>query len=168
MYRDIPEEMKALIEPIVADHGLELVDVERKQGRAPWTLRVIVDTPSGDGLVPVDQCAEVSREIAANLDARDAIPVRYNLEVSSPGLDRVLAREKDFVAAAASERLVKIETRAPVDGRRRFRGAIRAFDGDEVRIEVDGELVAIPFAAIRRANTVYEFTREDFAGSRHH
>ena len=57
VYRDIPEEMRALIEPIVADHGLELVDVERRQGRAPWTLRVIVDTRSGDGRVPVDQCA---------------------------------------------------------------------------------------------------------------
>ena len=71
MYRDIPEEMRALIEPIVDEHGLELVDADLKRGRAPWTLRVIVDTPEGDGLVPVEDCARVSREIGSHLDARD-------------------------------------------------------------------------------------------------
>jgi ribosome maturation factor RimP len=90
VYRDIPEDMRTMIEPIVADHGLELVDFERHQGRPPWTLRVIVDTPSGDGRVPIERCADVSREIAAQLDASDAIPVRYQLEVSSPGLERPL------------------------------------------------------------------------------
>ena len=120
VYRDIPEDMRTLIEPIVADHGLELVDVEHHQGRPPWTLRVIVDTEGGDGRVPIERCADVSREIAAQLDAKDAIPVRYQLEVSSPGLDRVLAREKDFARACGRE--IRLETRAPLDGRRRFRG----------------------------------------------
>lgn len=161
MYRDIPEEMRALIEPIVDDHGLELVDVDLKRGRAPWTLRVIVDTPEGDGRVPVEQCARVSREIGSHLDAGDLIPVRYTLEVSSPGLDRVLAREKDFRAACGRE--VKLETRAPRDGRRRFRGRLVSFDDEVARLLVDGEEIEIAFAEVARANAVYEFTREDFA-----
>jgi len=161
VYREIPEEMRALIEPIVDDHGLELVDVDLKRGRAPWTVRVIVDTPEGDGCVPVDECAQVSREIGSHLDAGDLIEARYTLEVSSPGLDRVLAREKDFAAACGRE--VKIETRAPRDGRRRFRGRLIGFDEEVARLLVDGEEVEIAFADVARANAVYEFTREDFA-----
>ena len=161
MYREIPEEMRALIEPIVEDHGLELVDVDVRRGRAPWSLRVIVDTPEGDGCVPVDDCAQVSREIGSHLDAGDLIASRYTLEVSSPGLDRVLAREKDFTAARGRE--VKLETRVPRDGRRRFRGRLIGFDEEMVRLLVDGEEVAIAFADVARANAVYEFTREDFA-----
>ena len=161
MYRDIPEEMRALIEPIVDDHGLELVDVDLKRGGVPWMLRVIVDTPAGDGLVPVDECAQVSREIGSHLDAGDLIPARYTLEVSSPGLNRVLAREKDFRASCGRE--LKLETRAPRDGRRRFRGRLLGFDDEVARLLVDGEEVEIAFADVASANTVYEFTREDFA-----
>jgi ribosome maturation factor RimP len=161
VYRDIPEEMRTLIEPIVDDHGLELVDIDLKRGGAAWTLRVIVDTSAGDGLVPVEECAQVSREIGSHLDAGNLIPARYTLEVSSPGLDRVLAREKDFAAACGRE--VKLETRAPRDGRRRFRGRLVGFDDQVARLLVDGEEVEIAFADVARANAVYEFTREDFA-----
>jgi ribosome maturation factor RimP len=161
VYRDIPQEMLSLVEPIVVDHGLELVDVERHQGRPPWTVRVIVDTPSGDGRVPIEDCAEVSREIAAQLDAADAIPVRYQLEVSSPGLDRVLARDKDFARACGSE--VRLETRTPLDGRRRFRGRLLAFDAGVACLSVDGAQVSIRIDEVARANSIYEFTRADFA-----
>ena len=161
MYRDIPEEMRAMIEPIVDDHGFELVDVDLKRGGAPWKLRVIVDTPEGDGLVAVESCARISREIGSHLDAGDLIPNRYTLEVSSPGLDRVLAREKDFAAACGRE--VKLETRAPREGRRRFRGRLVGFDDEVARLLVDGEEIEIAFADVARANAVYEFTREDFA-----
>ena len=162
LYRDIPEEMRALIEPIVADHGLELVDIERKAGRAPWRLRVVVDTQEGDGRVPVDRCADVSREIGASLDAADAVPVRYHLEVSSPGFDRILAREKDFRRVVGSE--VQLETRAPVEGRRRFRGRLETLTEDDVVVlAADGEIFRIPFADVARARAIYEFTKEDFA-----
>jgi ribosome maturation factor RimP len=161
VYQDIPEELLTLIEPIVADHGLELVDVERHQGRAPWTVRVIVDTPSGDGRVAIEHCADVSREIGARLDAADAIPVAYQLEVSSPGLDRVLAREKDFVRACGRE--IRLETRTPLEGRRRFRGRLVGFDAGMARVSVDGSEFAIPFADVAKARAVYEFTRDDFA-----
>lgn len=161
MYRDIPEGYRGLIEPIVMDHGLELVDVELRQAASPWTVRVIVDTPEGDGRVPVDLCAEVSREVAAGFDAADLVQAAYTLELSSPGLDRTLAREKDFHAACGSE--VRIETREPVEGRRRFRGRLLAFDGTTAEVEVDGEPREVPFDAISRAKSFYTFTKDDFA-----
>jgi ribosome maturation factor RimP len=154
--------MRDLIEPIVTGHGLELVDVEQHQGRAPWRVRVIVDTPAGDGRVAIDRCAQVSSEIAVNLDATDAIPVAYNLEVSSPGFDRVLAREKDFERALGSE--VKIETRAPIGGRRRFKGTLTAFAEGAASVVVDGRGYSIPFAEVARAHKVHQFTPADFSG----
>jgi ribosome maturation factor RimP len=161
VYQDIPSEMRRLIEPIVEDHALELVDVEFSRGRPPWRLRVVVDTREMDGRVPIDLCAEVSRELGARLDAADAIPSRYLLEVTTPGFDRVLAREKDFTASCGSE--IRLETRAPIDGRRRFKGRLDAFEGGTLRLSVDGHEVAVPFAQVARANRVYEFTRDDFA-----
>jgi ribosome maturation factor RimP len=82
VYRDIPEELRVLIEPVVDDAGFELVDALLTRGRAPWLLRVTIDTPEGDGRVPIERCAGVSREIGSQLDATDAIPVSYRLEVS--------------------------------------------------------------------------------------
>ncbi len=161
MYRDIPAELGSLVEPVVADHGLELVDLDLIRGRGPWLVRVIVDTLDGDGRVSIERCAALSRELGSQLDAVDAIPARYTLEVSSPGLDRRLSREKDFRAACGSE--VWIETRQPLDGRRRFRGQLLAFDGGTAQVSVDGREVAIPFDAVSKANTIYQFSRADFA-----
>lgn len=165
MYREIPEALRALIEPVVEDHGCELVDVELPRGGG-GVLRVIVDTHEGDGRVPVDRLAEMSREIETNLDAADAVPGRYRLEVSSPGLDRVLAREKDFAAAAERGAEVRLETRRPLDGRRRFRGPLVGFADAVLRVVVDGQEVRIPFAEVAKARTVYQFSRADYKPAR--
>jgi len=162
MYRDIPVELRQLIEPVVQDAGFELVDVLLTAGRTPRLLRVTIDTEVGDGRVAVERCAAVSREIESQLDAGDAIREAYRLEVSSPGLDRPLAREKDFTAARGSE--VRIETRRPVDGSRRFRGVLVDFDGAVAMLRVDGREVGISFDDVARANVIYEFTPADFAG----
>jgi len=161
VYRDIPEELRVLIEPVVQGRGLELVDVLMTRGRRPWLMRVTIDTPQGDGRVPVDACAQVSREVETHLDTANAVPGEYRLEVSSPGLDRVLAREKDFEAARGSQ--VHIETRNPLDGRRRFRGRLVAFRAGVATLAVDEGEVGIPFAEVARAHRIYEFTRADFA-----
>jgi ribosome maturation factor RimP len=92
------------------------------------------------------------------------------LEVTSPGLDRVLAREKDFVAALGSK--ISLETRRPIESRRRFKGVLTGFEDGVARLEVDlvggkgktkGE-VQIPFREVEKANSIYQFSREDFAG----
>jgi ribosome maturation factor RimP len=151
-----------VIEPVVESSGFELMDATLTRGRPPWVLRVVMDTPEGDGRVSVERCADVSREIGTHLDVADAISSAYRLEVSSPGLDRPLSREKDFSAACGSE--VRLQTRRPVEERRRFRGRLLAFEGGSARLEVDGVEVQIPFDEIAKANTIYQFTRDDFAG----
>jgi ribosome maturation factor RimP len=161
VYRDIPEEFKALIEPVVDEHGLELVDLEFAGGRGARLLRFTVDTPSGDGRIDIDRCAKLSREIGTVLDASGIIDESYQLEVSSPGLNRRLTREKDFVASCGSK--VQLETRGVISGRRRFRGLLIEFDGDLARIEVEGEEIQIPFAEVAKASVIYEFTSADFA-----
>jgi ribosome maturation factor RimP len=164
LYRDIPGELRELIEPIVADHGYELVDAETLGGQGAQVLRITIDTPEGDGRVPVERCVDVSREVETSLDASDAIRGRYRLEVSSPGLDRHLGREKDFAASVGRD--LKLETRRPLDGRRRFRGRLLAFEDDRLRMALDGSEVEIPFHEVARAHTVYEFSSADFARGR--
>ena len=151
-----------MIEPIARDFGVELVDVALHRGRSPWQLRVTLDTPQGDGRVSVERCAEVSREIGTQLDAVDWIPCAYRLEVSSPGLDRVLAREVDFERACGSE--VAVETHRPLEGRRRFRGTLLGFESEVARIRVDGRDYEVPFAEVAKANSIYRFTPADFDG----
>jgi ribosome maturation factor RimP len=163
MYRDIPEALRALIEPVVESAGLELVDATITGGRPPWLLRVTLDTPEGDGRVSVERCARVSRELESHLDAADAIPGAYRLEVSSPGLDRVLAREKDFARACGAE--IRLETQRPLDGRRRFRGRLRAFEDGVALLEVDGREIGIAFADVVKANTIYQFSPTDFSAA---
>lgn len=164
MYRDIPEDLLSLIEPVAIDRGFELVDVVSQGGRRGGRLVVIVDTLQGDGRVPIEACAALSRELSTCLDASAVMDVRYTLEVTSPGLDRVLGREKDFESACGE--IVKLETREPKFGSRKFRGKLVNFvDGDATLI-VDGTRRVIPFADVIRANQVYEYTREDFSKAR--
>ena len=162
VYRDIPEELRALIEPVVDEAGFELVDVQLAHGGRPWTLKITIDTPESDGRVSVDGCAAISRELGSQLDVADAIETNYCLEVSSPGLDRPLTREKDFASACGRE--VHIETRQPICGRRRFRGVLLRFEEDVAAIEVDGNEVEISFAEVSKAKTVYQFSHADFVG----
>jgi ribosome maturation factor RimP len=161
VYRDIPDDLRVLIEPVVGDHDCELVDVEVLGGGSQGLLRVTLDSVSGDGRISIECCAEVSRELQTQLDVADVMHGAYRLEVSSPGLDRVLAREKDFGAAVGEE--VKIRTRRPLEGRRRFRGTLVSFEDESARVLIDGEQVEIPFDEIEKANILYQFSRADFA-----
>ena len=169
IYRDIPDPLRGLIEPVVDEHDCELVDVELLQNfagtKGRGLLRITVDSSLGDGRVSIEKCVEISREIETLLDASEAISAAYQLEVSSPGLDRVLGREKDFHAAIADAkcRNVKIRTRRPINGRRRFKGRLVSFESGLLKMNVDGEDALIPFDEIEKANSIYEFTSADFA-----
>jgi ribosome maturation factor RimP len=164
VYLDIPENLRRLIEPVVEDHGCELVDVESNMGSTrSGLLRITIDRKESDGKVAVERCAEISREIGTQLDANDAIVGSYSLEVSSPGLDRLLSREKDFAAACGQE--VKLKTRRPVGGRRRFKGRLLEFSEGVAVLFVDGERYEVPFADVEKANSMYQFSRADFAKS---
>ena len=155
MYRDIPEKLLRVVEPVVRSHGLELVDAALGRGPTRSLLRVIVDTPQGDGRVKVDECAAVSRELGHGLDVSELIEGAYTLEVTSPGVDRILAREIDFERSLG--RRIALETRAPLAGRRRFKGELVAFDGVTATVRCDGADFAIDFAEIERAKAFHPF-----------
>ena len=153
MYRDIPPELLRVVEPIVRDHGLEVVDAGILRGSGRARVRLVVDTPAGDGRVLVDTCAAVSREVGHGLDAGDVIQGSYLLEVSSPGIDRVLARELDFARAVG--RRVELETREPLDGRRRFKGHLVRFEQGVAHLELESGSAAIPFDKVARARAFH-------------
>ncbi len=155
MYKDIPAELLAVIEPIVLDHGLEVVDAGVFPGRGDARVRVVVDTPAGDGRVTIDECAAVSREIGHGLDATGVVPGAYALEVSSPGVDRVLGREKDFQLVVG--RKVAVETREPIDGRRSFKGELLSFEHGVAIVDTEAGPMHVPFAHVAKAQAFYPF-----------
>jgi ribosome maturation factor RimP len=146
-------EIAALVEPTLNDMGFRIVRVTIS-GRNGTTVQIMAERP--DGSMTVEDCADVSRQLSPLLDAHDPISGQYTLEISSPGIDRPLARASDFVAWAGHE--AKVETRELVDGRRRFRGILKGLDGADVRIEVPpdqgGPNVALPIGLIAEARLV--------------
>jgi ribosome maturation factor RimP len=144
--------VETILEPLLDAEGFSLVDVEYKRERGGWVLRVFIDKESG---VTLDDCARVSREFGQLLDVEDIIPTSYQLEVSSPGLDRPLKKEEDFVKY--SGRKVRIKTKEQVSGRRNFKGALLGCTEGKVMVKVEGSGVfTIPFSAILKANLEIE------------
>ncbi|MDU8942420.1 ribosome maturation factor RimP [Ovoidimarina sediminis] len=129
-----------IITPVIEDMGFELVRV-RYMGGKTATVQIMAERP--DGGIEVDDCAEISTAVSATLDVEDPIEDAYNLEVSSPGIDRPLTRLKDFETWEGYE--AKLETAELIDGRRRFKGTLQGVEGSEVliEIEVNGEPVTI-------------------------
>jgi ribosome maturation factor RimP len=132
--------------------GVEVVDVEWKIGKQRF-LRVFIDKPEG---VSHRDCQAVSEQLSVLLDVEDLVPggSRYVLEVSSPGLDRKLSKPGEFERFAG--RLARISTSEPVENSKFFEGRLAGCSEGQVRIEVQGRIIAVPFAAIRKANLVVE------------
>ena len=145
------ERLIALIEPLLARLGYELVELEYAAGRSQAVLRIFIDTQQareGQGIT-VDDCERVSREVAALLDVDDPIPTAYTLEVSSPGFDRVLRTPAHFERFVGSR--VFVELKAPRAGRRRYTGMLQATGATGIELEVDKQKVEIPFDEIGKA-----------------
>jgi ribosome maturation factor RimP len=146
MVAPLREKLIALTEPLLGQLGYELVDLEYAPGRAHAQLRIFIDRAAGVGL---DDCEAVSREVSALLDVEDPVPTGYTLEVSSPGLDRILRTPAHF-ARFVGER-VRVELVNPRSGRRRYTGRLAALNAAGIELEVDGAMVAVSFAEIGRA-----------------
>lgn len=152
-YEDIQEEITKLAEPLLLHEGLELVAVEYKMEEGQWIVRVFIDKEGG---VTLGDCAKVSRELGNLLDIKDIIIHEYNLEVSSPGLDRPLVKEIDFLKNKGKK--IKIKVGEKIDDRRNFTGILEGIDGDDVILEGEqGDRWRIPFANIDKARLVYDF-----------
>ncbi|WP_339613662.1 ribosome maturation factor RimP [uncultured Parvibaculum sp.] len=131
----IPRRIFELIRPTAADMGYEIVRV-RYGLQDGHTLQIMAERP--DGTMVVQDCEDLSRAVPTPLEVEDPISTEYNLELSSPGIDRPLTRPKDFERWEGFE--VKLELGEPVDGRKRFRGELQGFESDEVLVacEVEG------------------------------
>jgi len=145
------ETLHDLIAPIVSTLGFELVRL-RFTGSAHKILQVMAERP--DGTMNVDDCAELSRAISAMLDEKDPIVEDYDLEVSSPGIDRPLTRPKDFARFAGHK--AKIELMSPdAKGRRRYQVDIASANDTTVTLAISAdETLTIPFTAISEAKLV--------------
>jgi ribosome maturation factor RimP len=140
-------DVEAALGPLLEERGLELVDVEwGRQGRRP-ALRLYVDKPGG---VTVGECEDLSREAGDVLDVSGLIDRSYDLEVSSPGLDRELRKDREFAWARGRE--VRMWLREPVGGRLEVAGKLREAGEGRVAVELpSGELVEVPRGLVSRA-----------------
>lgn len=146
-----------IAEPLIADMGMELVDVEFLHERDSWILRLFIDRPGGVGL---EDCEAVSRAVETPLDVEDIVERTYHLEVSSPGLERPLKKPEHF--RRAEGRVVRVKTFAPLGEppRRNFRGLLAAVADDGVTVDVEGAgSFRIPFRDIAKANLDFEVKR---------
>lgn len=138
-----------VVEPVVEAMGYEFVGAEYVQQDRRNTLRIYIDRPDG---ITLDDCSAVSHQVSGVLDVEDPIAETYDLEVSSPGLDRPLFKAGDFGRFAGQT--VKIRLAVPQDGRRNFRGVLLGLEDDKVRVEVDKQIFELPFGHIERAKVV--------------
>lgn len=146
-------DLKALLAPAVTSLGFELWGVEYLVRGRHRLLRVYIDREEG---VTVDDCAAVSHQVSGVLDVEDPIPGEYTLEVSSPGLDRVLFEPSQYVRYAGS--LLLVRTQAAIAGRRRFRGRLQSVTDEGFVLALDeGGEQAIAFAAVDKAQIEPEF-----------
>ena len=136
MKRDAVEELvSSIVEDIIAGTDMELVDVEYVRER-DWYLRVYLDKPGG---IDLDDCQMVSVKLSEQLDAKDPIVENYMLEVSSPGLDRALKKDKDFVRYHGRD--VDVQLFKPMNGSKHFTGQLDGFTDATVRVIVNGESI---------------------------
>ena len=145
------DELKDLLQPAIGRLGYELADLEAKLGGGSGVVRVFIDHPDG---ISLEDCEKVSLAVSALLDVEDPLPGQYNLEVSSPGLDRKLTKVEHFQRFAGAT--VKVQMRFPIQGRKRFRGTLVASDDENIVVEVDGESHSLPMATIDTARLVPE------------
>lgn len=137
-----------LLQPGAEALGFELVSVELSGGDIS-IVRIFIDSPNG---ITVEDCAKASRQFSAILDVEDPISNRYTLEVSSPGLDRPLAKPEHFKEVVG--RNVKIKLSTLINGRRRFTGELVEANDDFAVVEVDGEQTELPYDEMDRARLV--------------
>jgi ribosome maturation factor RimP len=153
----VTEVVEELLTPILNENELELVDIEYVKEGKNWFLRVYIDKDNG---IDIEECGIVSERLSEKLDAIDPIPHNYFLEVSSPGAERPLKKEKDYQKAIGKN--VFIKTYEPIDGEKAFEGVLTDYNGEtvtvDVKIKTRKKTVVIPFDKIASARLAVTFS----------
>lgn len=144
--------IESIANPVVSAEGMEIVDIEYKRESRGWVLRLYIDKEGG---VTIDDCSNISSQLSHLIDVYELISHPFTLEVSSPGLDRPLKKEKDFVKY--NGKLVKIKTRDPLESRKNFKGRLLGYSEGVVTIDTGAEIIGLPLNKIVKANLEYEF-----------
>jgi len=152
------DRLVALIEPALDSLGYELVLLEYSPGIKTASLRLFIDSLDQDKGVDLGDCEKVSREIAALLDVEDPIEKAYQLEVSSPGLDRPLTKLEHYERFRGEK--ARVQTLVPINGRKKFVGPILALEQRALLLKQDAEIVRIPLADIEKARLVPDYAKE--------
>jgi len=151
------EVVEQIVGPIVNDLNLELVDIEYVKEGKSWFLRVFIDKDQG---IDIEECGIVSEKLSEKLDELDPIPYNYFLEVSSPGAERPLKKQRDYEKAIGKS--VHIKTYEPIDGEKTFEGTLVNFTGDKVTVEVKiktrKKTIEIPFEKVASARLAVTFS----------
>ena len=148
-----PLQLGDMLEPGITSMGYELVGVEfQTGGKGGGLLRIYIDNEAG---ITADDCQKVSYQVSGVLDVEDPIPGHYTLEISSPGLDRMLFRKQDFDRFAGQ--LIKLRTAYPIEGQRKFKGRLLGLQGENVVFEQDDMEISLPFDQIEQARLVPEY-----------
>ncbi|WP_068545314.1 ribosome maturation factor RimP [Thalassotalea crassostreae] len=146
------QKLTEMLRPAVEMTGLELLGIEYVSAGNHSVLRLYIDHENG---IDVDNCAEVSRQVSAILDVEDPISTEYNLEVSSPGVDRPLFEKAHYEKVVGET--VEVKLGMPLNGRRKFKGELEAIEGDNLIVVVDGQDYELPIANIERGNLIAKF-----------
>jgi ribosome maturation factor RimP len=151
------DDLTALLAPVVTETGFELWELEYTSRAGGGLLRLYIDSANG---ITVEDCAKVSHAVSEVLDSADPVPGYYTLEVSSPGLDRVLRTHAHFARFPGEQVQVEMKTVMQMKSakvvRKRFSGPLLKVDQNEITIEVDGEPVVLPLAGIHKARLAPE------------
>ena len=150
--QEIMDRVKAVADSILTSEDMELVEVDYRREPVGWVLRLTIDKKGG---VTLDDCTRISQEMGRSLDIEDLISNPYHLEISSPGLDRPLKNERDFIRF--SERSIRVKTIDPIGKQKSFKGKLRKCLEGRIEMETDGGIVEIPLSNIARANLEVEF-----------
>ncbi|MFO1520105.1 MAG: ribosome maturation factor RimP [bacterium] len=140
------QKIESLTEPVALSLGCELVACEWAVESGRRILRVLVDKPGG---VSIGDCEKLSHLLGPLFEVEEAVPESYNLEVSSPGLERPLRKLADFERFSGN--LIRLKTKIPIENRSRFKGTLEGVEGEEVLVKVDGVLFRIPHQEIEKS-----------------
>jgi ribosome maturation factor RimP len=149
--REIIEQLKDMLLPVLQDYGLDLIEIEFKPSGKRWLLRLYIDKEGG---VTIADCETVSREFGRILDVEDIIDHPYSLEVSSPGLTRPLKKWEDFLRYRG--KTCRIVTKEQIEGKNEFKGTIVNSNEKEVEIREMIDVFTIPIYAIKNAHLEFE------------
>lgn len=147
---EILNKVREIAAPLAAQEGLELIDVELGGPGGRQILRIFIDKSGG---VSLDDCSSISRAVSAALDVEDPIQGAYDLEVSSPGLDRPLRTPEHFQKFAGKR--VRVKTFGPLpecENRKTFVGILQGYDNETIVLDVDGRIFRVPHAQVSKAN----------------